>query len=57
MYVAGIAPAAPFLELDVDTWDNTLNVNLRGAFLVAKAVVPHMVARRKGQAGLYGLHQ
>ena len=49
MYVAGIAPAAPFLELDVATWDDTLNVNLRGAFLVAKAVAPHMVARRKGK--------
>ena len=49
MYVAGIAPAAPFLELDVATWDDTLIVNLRGAFLVAKAVAPHMVARRKGK--------
>jgi NAD(P)-dependent dehydrogenase (short-subunit alcohol dehydrogenase family) len=49
MYIAGIAPAAPFLELDVATWDNTLDINLRGAFLTAKAVVPHMVAQRKGK--------
>jgi 3-oxoacyl-[acyl-carrier protein] reductase len=49
MYIAGIAAAVPFVELDVATWDNTLNVNLRGAFLTAKAVVPHMVARRKGK--------
>ncbi len=49
MYIAGIAAAVPFLELDTATWDNTLDINLRGAFLTAKAVVPHMVARRKGK--------
>jgi NAD(P)-dependent dehydrogenase (short-subunit alcohol dehydrogenase family) len=49
MYIAGIAAAVPFLELEVATWDDTLDINLRGAFLTAKAVVPHMVARRKGK--------
>src|ERR1700733_9377905 len=49
MYIAGIAHAVPFLELDAATWDNTLDINLRGAFLTAKAVVPHMVARKKGK--------
>jgi 3-oxoacyl-[acyl-carrier protein] reductase len=49
MYIAGIAAAVPFQDLDVATWDNTLDINLRGAFLTAKAVVPHMVARRKGK--------
>jgi NAD(P)-dependent dehydrogenase (short-subunit alcohol dehydrogenase family) len=49
MYIAGIADAVPFLELDVAMWDNTLNINLRGAFLTARAVVPHMVARRTGK--------
>lgn len=49
MQIAGIAPAVPFLELDEATWDNTLDINLRGAFLVSKAVLPHMVARRKGK--------
>src|ERR1700761_7758736 len=44
MYIAGIAAAVPFVDLDAATWDNTLDVNLRGAFLTAKAVVPHMVA-------------
>jgi len=44
MYVAGIAPAAPFLELDVATWDDTLNVNLHGG-------------AEERQAGLHGLHQ
>jgi gluconate 5-dehydrogenase len=49
MYVAGIAPAVPFLEISEETWDNTLDINLRGAFLVSKAVTQHMVTRRKGK--------
>ena len=57
MYIAGIAAAIPFLELDAATWDNTLDINLRGAFLTAKAVVPHMVAQEERQAGLHGFHE
>jgi len=49
MQVAGIAPQVPFLELDEATWDRTINTNLRGAFLVSRAVLPHMVERRKGR--------
>lgn len=48
MYVAGIAPAVPFLELDEETWDRTQQVNLRGAYLTARAFAPGMVARRSG---------
>jgi NAD(P)-dependent dehydrogenase (short-subunit alcohol dehydrogenase family) len=49
MYIAGIAPAVPFLEISNETWDNTVDTNLRGAFLVSKAVAPHMVARKRGK--------
>jgi NAD(P)-dependent dehydrogenase (short-subunit alcohol dehydrogenase family) len=49
MYVAGIARAVPFLEINESTWDDTMDTNLRGAFLVSQAVVPHMVARKKGK--------
>jgi NAD(P)-dependent dehydrogenase (short-subunit alcohol dehydrogenase family) len=49
MYVAGIAPPVPFLEISEQTWDNTVDTNLRGAFLVSKAVAPHMVARKRGK--------
>jgi len=48
MQVAGIALAVPFLQLDEATWDRTINTNLRGAFLVSKAVLPHMVEQRRG---------
>ena len=49
MYVAGIAPSVPFLEMSHQTWDDTIDTNLRGAFLVSRAVAPHMVARRRGK--------
>ena len=49
MYVAGIAPAVPFLDISHEVWDNTIDTNLRGAFLVCKAVTPHMVARNRGK--------
>jgi len=49
MYVAGIAPAMPFLEITDETWDDTVETNLRGAFLVSKAVAPHMVAHKRGK--------
>jgi NAD(P)-dependent dehydrogenase (short-subunit alcohol dehydrogenase family) len=49
MQVAGIAPVKAFLDMDEDTWDETMNVNLRGAFLVSKAVLPHMLTQKHGK--------
>jgi NAD(P)-dependent dehydrogenase (short-subunit alcohol dehydrogenase family) len=49
MYIAGVATAVPFVDLDLATWDNTLDVNLRGGFLAAKAVLPHMMGRKSGK--------
>ena len=49
MYVAGIAPPIPFLDLTEQDWDETIDINLRGAFLVSRVVAPHMVARRHGK--------
>ncbi|HTT60532.1 MAG TPA: SDR family oxidoreductase [Bryobacteraceae bacterium] len=48
MYIAGIAPKVPFVNLPTAVWDDTIDINLRGGFLVSRAVVPHMVARRSG---------
>lgn len=36
------------IELDVEVWDRTLNVNLRSQMLMSKHVVPHMVAAGGG---------
>lgn len=38
----------PFEEISVDEWDLAMAVNLRGAFLCCKAVVPYMKQRRSG---------
>lgn len=46
---AGISGAARALDLDETTWDNVLDTNLKGAFLVAQAV-----ARGLRQAGRGG---
>jgi NAD(P)-dependent dehydrogenase (short-subunit alcohol dehydrogenase family) len=40
---AGIAEEVPFLEIDEESWDRVLNVNLRGAFLMAQAVAREQV--------------
>ncbi len=46
---AGIFKAANFLDITEADWDAVLNVNLRGAFLVAQAVAREMV--RAGTRG------
>ena len=45
---AGILSFEPFLEMREETWDRTLDVNLKGQFLVAQAVARHIVARGGG---------
>jgi NAD(P)-dependent dehydrogenase (short-subunit alcohol dehydrogenase family) len=38
-----------FTEIDVALWDRVMAVNVRGPFLMAKHVVPHMRARHYGK--------
>lgn len=44
-----IGPTARLHEIDRRDWDEVLNVNLTGAFLCAKAVLPGMIERRRGK--------
>jgi NAD(P)-dependent dehydrogenase (short-subunit alcohol dehydrogenase family) len=39
---------APITELEVRKWDYTIAVNLRGPFLVTRAVLPIMIGRKSG---------
>jgi len=39
---------APLVELDVRKWDYTIAVNLRGPFLVTRAVLPIMMKQKNG---------
>ena len=43
---SGIALWKPFLELDEDNWDRTLNTNLKSVFLCSQAVAKDMVAKK-----------
>jgi L-rhamnose 1-dehydrogenase len=45
---AGICPFYDFLDLPETVWDRTLDVNLKGVFLVTQAVARHMVERGNG---------
>ena len=39
----------PFADIDVALWDRVMAVNVRGLFLMAKHVAPHMIAQRYGK--------
>jgi len=46
---AGILDEMPFLEMTSETFDRMIGINLRGVFLVSRAVAPHMVERKAGR--------
>lgn len=45
---AGICGYALAHELTDEAWDATLDVNLKGAWIVARRVIPHMIERKSG---------
>jgi NAD(P)-dependent dehydrogenase (short-subunit alcohol dehydrogenase family) len=49
MYVAGVGKLVPFTKTDEKHWDWTLDINLKGGYLVAREVAPHMIRRRRGK--------
>ncbi len=49
MYIAGVGKSVPFVKTEDKHWDWTVDINLKGAFLVARAVVPHMIRRGLGK--------
>lgn len=46
---AGVSSFSLFTDLTLEDWNNHLAVNLTGAFLYSKAVIPAMVARKSGR--------
>jgi NAD(P)-dependent dehydrogenase (short-subunit alcohol dehydrogenase family) len=58
---AGIVDETPTLEVSEEIFEKVINVNLKGSFLTAKKVLPHMLKKGKGKivniasiAGLVG---
>jgi SDR family mycofactocin-dependent oxidoreductase len=45
---AGIYSQAPIWEMEEQTWDDVMDVNLKGVWRTIKAVAPHMISRRAG---------
>jgi SDR family mycofactocin-dependent oxidoreductase len=61
---AGICGYGLAHELTEEAWDAMIDVNLKGPWLVARRVIPHMIARRRGVivnnssiAGLRGMNR
>lgn len=56
---AGIAVTKAALELSGDEWDNVVDTNLRGAFLMAQSAAKRMSAQKSGSiiniSSIYGL--
>ena len=47
--VGGYRAGTPVHETPLDTWDFMLNLNARTAFVLSRAVVPHMLAQGSGK--------
>jgi NAD(P)-dependent dehydrogenase (short-subunit alcohol dehydrogenase family) len=45
---AGISGVGDVLETAPDLFDRVMNVNVRGVYLMSRAVVPHMIKQRSG---------
>jgi NADP-dependent 3-hydroxy acid dehydrogenase YdfG len=45
---AGLAAFGPVADAKTEDWDQLMAVNLRGAFLTCRAVLPAMIARGRG---------
>lgn len=46
VHCAGVGGFAPLADLDLGTWRHVLDVNLTGAYLLARAAAPHLTRAR-----------
>lgn len=51
---AGVFQMGPLEEITEEVWDRTLDVNLKGAFLVSQACTPHLRASGRGRIIMIG---
>jgi NAD(P)-dependent dehydrogenase (short-subunit alcohol dehydrogenase family) len=48
VHAAGIAHEGTILETSEELWDETININLKGTYLVNQCVLKHMIERGQG---------
>ena len=48
VYGIGICPRTRILDIQEEEWDTTMNVNLKGAFLLTQAILPNMMENKSG---------
>ncbi|EFM09239.1 short-chain dehydrogenase/reductase SDR [Paenibacillus curdlanolyticus YK9] len=46
---AGVAPFEPFMSVTEETWDRTMNTNLKSIFLCSQRAARGMIERRRGK--------
>jgi len=46
---AGIIRDTMLIDIEEDEWDQILDINVKGIYLIIRAVVPHMIATRQGK--------
>lgn len=54
VYCAGFTSPVSFLDLDADEWRRVADINLTGAFIATRAVIPHMKSNGAGAIVLIG---
>lgn len=54
--LAGINKREGFMDVQEDTYDRIMDINLKSVFLVSQAVVPHMMKARNGNIINIGSH-
>src|SRR6476659_2411027 len=52
--LGGFAGGTPVAQTPEETWDEMMNVNLRSAFLVFRAILPGMIERGRGRVVAVG---
>lgn len=48
IYNAGVGYWEPVIEMPEEHWDETFDINLKGAFLFSRAILPVMLAQEQG---------
>jgi NAD(P)-dependent dehydrogenase (short-subunit alcohol dehydrogenase family) len=46
---AGIIRDTMLVDIEEEEWDQILDINVKGIYLITRAVVPHMIATRQGK--------